>query len=768
MVSVDNQTFNRTINNHQLKLDVTGLTYGSHNIAVFYSGDENYLSGFKLETLHVKRIQTEITAIDIDEVCYGENAIITVRVPESVEGDIIIKLNDSLKTTVTQRIHDGKAIFKVSDLAAGSYRVNVIYPGNERYDVIDTQFETFEVKKADPELTFVSFEGVVYSNATIMVSISEEINDEFVNITVGDVKYPNCPIYYGMVELTTDALDEITSYNIVVEYGGNDNFKSSKIEDYKTPNKISTYGLTIKANNIAINDDEIITVEVPDHVDDVVIWVDGKSYRNTSFTDNKAIFKITNLKEGVYTVTATVNDTEFDHRNFTEIFTVSKVSPSISIHIINETPIRAGDNVKITVTVPSDASENVSITVDGRQFSQKPVNGNATFFIEDITSGNKAVPAIYGGDDKYMMNFSTAHFTVYKLPSFVNVLTQVISISDSEEIKFTLPDDASGNITVLVNNKTYTVAVSEGKGNLVISKLHKDYYSVIATYNGDGKYLPSQNSTEMFKVIINSDQMEIIDEMNNTLSVYLNENANGNVTVEIDGKLYNATVINGTAKVLLTNAQKGTCHAHVTYSDNVTNETLESVIDVHIPKYNTALNAQMSVMKIGDTGYINVTVPESATGNITIEIEGKSYAETIENGIAKFELTLFSAGDATLSIKYSGDDNFVENSTSEKLTVFKKESSIAVNVKNINVGEIAQINITGPADILGVVTVNIAGINYTAILSKGFGTVNVDNLQEGDYVIIATYLENEKYLSCISDESYLFVFKNSSPFVCFI
>jgi hypothetical protein len=748
VVSVDNQTFNETLSNCEIRLNVSGLAYGSHNVAVFYGGDDNYLPDFKLETLYVKKLQSEITEIDIDEVAYGEDAFIEVSVPDGVEGDIVIRLNDALQTNITERIYEGKARFKVSGLAVGNYVVDAVYTGNYYYDASDVKSASFEVKKADPNLCFVSFEGTVYDNATIMVSINEEIHDEFVNITVGDLKYINHLIDdYGAIYLITDVLDEIKSYRVVVEYGGNENFKSSRIETYNTPKKINTYGITINATDIAINDDEIITVGVPDHVDDVVIWVNGQSYRNSSFTDNKATFKVTGLSEGIYTVTATVNDTEFDHKNFTSIFTVSMVSPAIVVFVLNENPIHVGDKVTVIVNVPTDATEDVFITFNGVQFSQKPVDGNATFHIDALTAGDKTLTAIYYGDDKYRNNVENAYFTVDKVKSYINVSTQVVSINDTEEIIFTLPDDASGNITVFVNEKTYLVAVSGGKGILAVSKLHKGEYPIDATYNGDGKYLASHNDTEIFRVIINSNQMDIIDEGNGTLSVYLSDDAKGNVTVEIDAKTFNGTAKDGVCKVLLTNATLGTHHAHVTYVDSESFETLESVVDVHIPKYVAPLSVDSSIIRVCDIAYVNVTAPKSATGNITIEVEGKSYTSAIENGIAKFEIILFSAGDTTLVVKYAGDDSFRENSTSAKLTAFKKDSSVVVNVTDIRVGEVAQIKITGPDDISGTAIVNINGINYTTFLTNGSGTVDVADLQSGNYDIVANYLENAYYLA---------------------
>ena len=747
VVSVDNQTFNETLSEHQVKLDVSGLSYGSHNVAVFYSGDDYYLPNFKLDTLQVKKHQTEITEIRTGMPFYGEDVYIEVSVPEGVEGDIIVRLNDALQTNITERIYDGKAVFKLPNLAVGSYEVNATYLGNEYYDVSDVKSASFEVQKADPLLTIVSFEGTVFDNGTLLVSLNEEINGEFVNVTVDGEIYNNVPIEYGAIEFETKVLEEIREYKIVVEYGGNENFRGSTIEYSPTPKKITTYGITVTSINITVNDVEIIDVEVPNHVDDVVIWVGGNSYRNTSFTGNKATFKVSGLKEGLYTATATVNDTEFDHKNFTSIFTVSKADPSINIFVLNETPIHVGDGVIIIVGVPADVSENVSIMFDGSQFTQKPVDGNATFHIDALASGDRSIAAIYNGDDKYRTNASTAYLTVYKLESFVNVLARDISINDTEEIIFSLPYDASGNITVFVDEKRYDVAVSGGKGILVISKLHKGEYNVNATYNGDGKYLSCENDTQMFRVIINSGQMDIIDEGNNTVSVYLNETANGNVTVKIDGKTFNGTVENGVGKVLLSNATMGTHHAHVVFVDSTSLETLESVVDVHVPKYAAPLAVSSSIIRIGDVAYINVTAPESATGNITIEVEGRLYTEAIDMGIAKFEIILLSAGNTTLSVKYEGDESHVENSTSARLTVLKQQSIISVDVKDIKVGETAQINITGPDDISGTVIVNVNGVDYTTVISNGSGTVNVANLQNGKYEIVADYLENAKYIS---------------------
>ena len=58
LVSVDDQSFNKELTDYQAKFNITGLGFGNHNIAVYYGGDDNYLPGFKLETLFVEKNQT--------------------------------------------------------------------------------------------------------------------------------------------------------------------------------------------------------------------------------------------------------------------------------------------------------------------------------------------------------------------------------------------------------------------------------------------------------------------------------------------------------------------------------------------------------------------------------------------------------------------------------------------------------------------------------------------------------------------------------------
>ena len=64
------------------------------------------------------------------------------------------------------------------------------------------------------------------------------------------------------------------------------------------------------------------------------------------------------------------------------------------------------------------------------EFTNSTVNGNATFYIPEITFGNKTVVATYPGDDKYRFNSTTANFTVNKRKSQVNVTVDAGLVGD--------------------------------------------------------------------------------------------------------------------------------------------------------------------------------------------------------------------------------------------------------------------------------------------------------------------------------------------------
>ena len=144
----------------------------------------------------------------------------------------------------------------------------------------------------------------------------------------------------------------------------------------------------------------------------------------------------------------------------------------------------------------------------------------------------------------------------------------------------------------------------------------------------------------------------VVDYGNGTVVVVVPEDAVGNVTITVDGKNYTAEVVNGTAVVQLDNVTPGTHEVEVIYSgDDKYNSTVKTT-DITAPKYDSPINITVGEIVSGENGTITVTLPENATGNVTVSIGGKQYSGEVIDGIAVVEVGNLTAGPTTFVVEY--------------------------------------------------------------------------------------------------------------------
>ena len=135
--------------------------------------------------------------------------------------------------------------------------------------------------------------------------------------------------------------------------------------------------------------------------------------------------------------------------------------------------------------------------IAGKGYYVNIADGKGTLEITGLDSGSYTVIATYIGDDKYNGAQANGTFTVSKVPSSVNVTAENITVGDKAVIEVSVPEDATGNVTVTVDGKDYNVSVSGGKGILVVPDLEAGNYTVEVKYLGDDKYEESTNATEV-------------------------------------------------------------------------------------------------------------------------------------------------------------------------------------------------------------------------------------------------------------------------------
>ena len=424
-------------------------------------------------------------------------------------------------------------------------------------------------------------------------------------------------------------------------------------------------------------------------------------------------------------------------------FKVDKVASSVNV---TGDVINVGENATIIVTGPKDYNGTAVVNVDGKNYTVSISNGAGQLEITGLANGTYAVKVTLLENDKYLGSENdTAKVLVNKVASSVTVNVDNITVGDVAVVNITVPADATGNVTVEIDGVgTYTVPVAGGSGVLVVKDLKVDTYTVKVTYNGDGKYLPNNNETTFKVSKVDSDDIKVVDQGNGTVVITV-PGEDGNVTVKVGNDTYNVTVVNGTAVVTLNNATPGEHEIEVIYSGDENHNGTSTNSTVNIPKYDTPMSIEVSDGKVGEKVKVTVNVPGNATGNVTIEINGKKYTKEITDGKAVFDVEGLLSGNKTVTATYDGDDNYVANSTTDVFKVDKNPAPISAEVDNSTEGQVT-ITVNLPNDATGYVIVNVDGVDYGINLTAGDKSVIIPVINTGDYTAKITYLGDEKYL----------------------
>jgi spore coat protein U-like protein len=310
--------------------------------------------------------------------------------------------------TKTVPIDEATATITVPELNAGKYTVKVAYSGDNNYNP-NTAEVKFEVAKA---------------NATVEIHVYDIIYGDIEELTVTCNAPGNVTIYVNGASITLP-LEEgyghtlfaallnaysgkaqwdlenlaVGTYPASVHYNGNENYNEADDDDVFHVIKKET-SVRVSVDDIKVGEDAVINVELSPSAapGKLTIAVDGKEYHVTP-KNGMASLKVPGLKAGNHTVTVSYPGSEnyTDSSNETT-FTVSKVKPDVDV---SAPTIKVGEDGKITVTLPKDATGKVTIEIDGKNYTSQIKDGKAVFTVSGLKVGKHPIKVFYTGDDKY-------------------------------------------------------------------------------------------------------------------------------------------------------------------------------------------------------------------------------------------------------------------------------------------------------------------------------------------------------------------------------
>ena len=725
VIDGENYTFYNVTegSNRTIVVNVTDLLPGNHTVEVIYSGDGNYTNETVVTPVEVPKIDNY--DVNVSSVVDGNDVTITVELPENATGVVFIDIGD---VGYYANVTDGKASVTLKDMPNGDYTASVTYLGDDNYASKSNSTDFVVDAKVTPNMNVTVDVGENSTSANITVELP---GDATGNVTViVDGKIYNATNVTGGTDIIE--LNNLTPGNHTVEviYSGDANYtQTSNYTSVEIP-KISDYDFDLSAFDINYGDNTNITVKLPDDVNGVVlIDLDGIGYYINVTNGVGSLELPINLAPGEYNVTATYQGNDkYASKSAYDSFKVNVSETTMDIEV---------KDGKIIVELPGDATGNVTITVDGKDYIVPIESGKAILDIPDLEPGDYDAVADYPGDSKYAPATNSTSFNVPKISDYPIDITK-----EDDELVITVPDDATGNVTVNIDGKNYTVPIENGTARLNVSDLAPGDYDVVVDYPGDDKYGPGSNSTS-FNIPKISDYPIDITKEDDELVITVPDDATGNVTVNIDGKNYTVPIENGTARLNVSDLAPGDYDVVVDYPGDDKYGPGSNSTSFNVPRVS---DYPMDVSK--EDNQLIVNVPEDATGNVTITIDGKNYTAPIENGTATLDISDLPAGNHTVDVTYPGNDKYapktvnttIETAADLIITVpevvkyYSGPERLIVYVKDADGNNVD--NIT--------VTIYVNGILYTKVTSDGQASIAL-NLGCGNYSVTVEFEGNEKY-----------------------
>ena len=670
-----------------------------------------------------------------DEITEGENATINVELPIDATGNVTTTVNGK---TYSSPVDNGKAIITIPDLIKGDYTLPVTYSGDDKYNSltndVNLTVKEDEIVVSAPDLTKY-YSGNERFTVNVFYANGRAIAGKEVKITINGVTYKRTTDENGSASLSINLNSK--TYDTVVEV------------DNITVNSLVTILPTIEAEDVESKSKKIVFSAT--FIDgegnylkegtDVSFNVDGIIY-NSQVTGDKGRASVDLvLNHGRYIITSY---NSVSNENMSNTIAVDLKDADMTL---SGDKISVGEKATIRVTLPDDATGNVTATINGKTYTNQVNNGKTNIIISGLTAGNYTAHVTYSGDNNYNHATGNVSISVSKVDAIIDIEDDIITVGENATVIVILPGDATGDVRI--GNEI--VPIKEGTASAILTDLPVGITTIPVTYSGDDKYNPIETNAD---VVVND--VPSPDKKNLTIKATADEITEGEDAVIIVTGLENAT---GNVSAVV--------HGHDLYNSAVTS------VNITVNKNTVNINAGNLTKYYKDPQKFTVTVTDAkgkAAANKTVEItiNGVTYTKiTDENGTASLNINL-NSGEYPVSVAV--DDVVVNSSVFVKATI---DASDVVKVFRNNTQYYATfVDVNGTPTPNTTVSFNVNGVIYNRTTDEnGTAKLNI-NLPSGEYILTSTNtvtgekISNViKVLSVIESSDLTKYFRNASQFI---
>ena len=600
-------------------------------------------------------------------------------------------------------------------------------------------------------LFILSISAVNAENVTSSM-VNDTVNNEFHVIDGKYLEYNNSENGKNLNDTSNvlydgkdgSVLENKNSNDAIFKYDGNNTVVS------KEKPKMNV----IAEDSIIFGENLTVKVELPkDANPSWVLMSVGEIYYYVKIDDEGvSLWNMTGLEAGIqYIKIGYRGNNKYEAVEVFHTVNVIKANPNLNVFIKD---VNYGENLTIYATLNgvnnTNLTGNVIVTINNKNYSVVVINGKGNVSADKLPAGLYNFSATWAGNDNYNGTNISGGFKINKIDSTIAINVEDIKVGENATIIVNLDSDATGNVTITLDNQNYTVAINEGQTIKVIGGLKAGTYDVFVKYIGDNNYNSAQNITKFTVLKISDYNMDITvpefkEGVNSTVGVDLPKDAEGTVTVEIEGKKYTANIINGTAKVNIPGLGVGDYNITTTYSGDAkyVSMTKKGNITV-IPNMDVNLYVDDVVMIYHDGTRLVAKLTDYqgrpiVNDIIYFTINGKTYAKTTDdNGTVYMRLNLDSKV-YTATVSYNESE--VYSKISKNVTVTINPTVISEDLVKMYQNDtrfyVKFTDSTGKALTKTTVKFNIHGVFYTKKTDKdGVADLGI-MLRPGEYILTA-------------------------------
>jgi len=674
IINEDNETvFNTTTDERIVNPD---LAVGTYTITITNIGIDHVLQSNATKTFTVNKLTPKISVVANDVTYPGD---LIVNITSDVTGRYAVKVGDQQKEIDLIANVVGNVTF--TGLSANEYIINVTYAETENYTSATNNTVKVNILKATPTIR-VSAESVIYPGE-LLVNVVGDVDGKY-SVKVGD-QQKEIDLIANVVGNVTFTGLSVNEYIINVTYAETENYTSATNNTVKVNILKATPTIRVSAESV-IYPGELLVNVVGD--------VDGK-YSVKVGDQQKEIDLIANVVGNVtftglsvneYIINVTYAETE-NHTgaiNDTVEVSVLKATPTITVNAENTTYPN-----DVIVTINTNAEGKYNITVGNQTKEETLTVGTNTITFTGVKVGNYTITVKYGETENYTSAMNdTVKVSVLKNEAFEPEIS-AINTANETVITFTFPEDATGNVTVIVDGKQYNATVENGKAVITMLLIPLDS-TVDFEYSGDENYPAKSKETGIANVtaIIKATDMTRgynsgVDYQVTVVDGNGNPMAKKQVTFIINGNKYNATTNDEGIAVLNIKLAIGTYEVTTVNPLNNNNVTKTVKITTRITGNKNvdtyyAKNYAYKLLIIGDNG-------QAAGSNVAVKVTVNGKVQTLKtdkNGYITLKFTkAYLPKTYTVTAEYKGIK--VTNKVKVKQILTLKKVKVKKSVKKL-------------------------------------------------------------------------------------